>query len=321
MIQYDFYLIKFLSRFFSFGSLLGWNLPHTLTTGFLGSRWSWRPKRRKSWGEWCVSVYGLEKGKERDFLVTAFPSKKWVLHVSYFSELPLCKIHSECCLTGGEQGGETPTSQHRDPSALNTCGSNSLPLLTEWIITPHSSLPLCMRSILHPLDLEAQLWLGLPNGRWAVVTLVAELTVLRVGLLACSCDALWAELAPQSHCPSIWASGNEQTTWNRPKRAWSLEPHWVQPVSAKPGAWRDRSVSVCHWDLEVFLLVIVQSLGRVQLFATPWTAAHQASLSLTISWSLLKLMSISSSVAPFSCPQSFPASGSFPMNGLFTSGS
>ena len=35
-------------------------------------------------------------------------------------------------------------------------------------------------------------------------------------------------------------------------------------------------------------------LSHVQLFATPWTAAHQASLSFTISWSLLKLMSIES---------------------------
>ena len=38
----------------------------------------------------------------------------------------------------------------------------------------------------------------------------------------------------------------------------------------------------------------VQSLSRVQLFATPWTAALQASLSITSSWSLLKLMSIES---------------------------
>ena len=35
-------------------------------------------------------------------------------------------------------------------------------------------------------------------------------------------------------------------------------------------------------------------LCRVRLFATPWTAAHQASLSITNSWSLLKLMSIES---------------------------
>ena len=38
----------------------------------------------------------------------------------------------------------------------------------------------------------------------------------------------------------------------------------------------------------------VQSLSRVRLFATPWTAACQASLSITNSWSLLKLMSIES---------------------------
>ena len=35
-------------------------------------------------------------------------------------------------------------------------------------------------------------------------------------------------------------------------------------------------------------------LSRVQLFVTPWIVAHQASLSITISWSLLKLMSIES---------------------------
>ena len=38
----------------------------------------------------------------------------------------------------------------------------------------------------------------------------------------------------------------------------------------------------------------VQLLSRVQLFVTPWTAAHQASLSITNSWSLVKLMSITS---------------------------
>ena len=42
----------------------------------------------------------------------------------------------------------------------------------------------------------------------------------------------------------------------------------------------------------------VQSLSHVRLFATPWTAARQASLSLTNSWSLLRLMSIKS-VMPF----------------------
>ena len=39
---------------------------------------------------------------------------------------------------------------------------------------------------------------------------------------------------------------------------------------------------------------VVQSLSHVRLLATPWTAAQQASLSFTVSWSLLKLMSIES---------------------------
>ena len=43
---------------------------------------------------------------------------------------------------------------------------------------------------------------------------------------------------------------------------------------------------------------VAQSLIRVRLFATPWTAAHQASLSITNSQSLLKLLSIKS-VMPF----------------------
>jgi len=75
--------------------------------------------------------------------------------------------------------------------------------------------------------------------------------------------------------------------------------------------------------------VVVQSPNCVWLFVIPRTAAHQASLSLTISQSLPKFMFIaslmtsshlSSSDTLFSiCPQSFPASGIFPMSHLFTS--
>ena len=46
-----------------------------------------------------------------------------------------------------------------------------------------------------------------------------------------------------------------------------------------------------HWAAAI---VDVQSLSHVQLFEIPWTAAHQASLSFTIYWSLLKFMSIES---------------------------
>ena len=49
-------------------------------------------------------------------------------------------------------------------------------------------------------------------------------------------------------------------------------------------------------NVRIFLVVqwfvVVQSLSRVWLFATPWTAAHQASLSFTISRNLLKLLSL-----------------------------
>ena len=71
-----------------------------------------------------------------------------------------------------------------------------------------------------------------------------------------------------------------------------------------------------------FKLVVVQSLSRVQLFATPWTAAHQDPLSFTVSQSLLRLLSIES-VMLSNClilcrpllllPSIFPASRSFPM--------
>ena len=81
--------------------------------------------------------------------------------------------------------------------------------------------------------------------------------------------------------------------------------------------------------LEFIQFSSVQSLSHVQLFATSWITAHQASLSITNSQSLLKLMSIES-VMPCNhlifchsllfLPQSLPASGSFPMSELFAWG-
>ena len=85
------------------------------------------------------------------------------------------------------------------------------------------------------------------------------------------------------------------------------------------------AVFIFYWN---FLLLFF-SLCLVQVFVTQWTAACQASLSFTVSWSLLKLMAIESVMPsnhlilchPFSSsPQSFPGSGSFPVSQLFTSG-
>ena len=78
-----------------------------------------------------------------------------------------------------------------------------------------------------------------------------------------------------------------------------------------------------------YISVSVQSLSHVGLFATPWAAAHQASLSITNSWNLLNSSPLSQwyhptfspADVPFSsCLQSFPESESFPMNQLFASG-
>ena len=78
----------------------------------------------------------------------------------------------------------------------------------------------------------------------------------------------------------------------------------------------------------VGILSSVQSFSCVWLFATPWTAAHRPpcpsptpgvySNSCPLSWWCHP--TTSSSVIPFSCLQSFPASESFPMNKFFASG-
>ena len=82
-----------------------------------------------------------------------------------------------------------------------------------------------------------------------------------------------------------------------------------------------------HLCLKAFS--IAQPLSCVWLFATPWTATPQASLSFTISWSLLKLIPIelvmpSKYLAlchpPFLLPSVFPSVRSFLMSQLFASG-
>ena len=98
-----------------------------------------------------------------------------------------------------------------------------------------------------------------------------------------------------------------------------LNPTEKLPPGKKPRRW---------WCFFCFFLSVHFS-PTVSNSVTPRTRARQASLSITNSWSLLKLMSIellihpivSSSVIPFSSWfQSFPASGSFPGSQFFTSG-
>ena len=87
----------------------------------------------------------------------------------------------------------------------------------------------------------------------------------------------------------------EQTGGYQAGRRWErvglgVEDQQMQTVYIE---W-DKQYSPTVQHRELYSISSVQSLSHVQLFATPWTAAHQASLSITSSWSLLKLMSIES---------------------------
>ena len=104
----------------------------------------------------------------------------------------------------------------------------------------------------------------------------------------------------------------------------------IEPASLMSPALAGRFFTTyATWEAHISLFSSVQSLSHVWLFPILWTAAHQASLSITNSQSLLNSCpssrwchpTISSSVVPFSsCLQSFPASGSFPMSQFFALG-
>ena len=64
----------------------------------------------------------------------------------------------------------------------------------------------------------------------------------------------------------------------------ALSPCSVSPITV-PSAFSVKPV------FSVYIIVVAQSLSCVRLFATPWTAAHRASLSFTVSQSLFKIMS------------------------------
>ena len=90
--------------------------------------------------------------------------------------------------------------------------------------------------------------------------------------------------------------------WSRkiPQASEQLNPCTTICEPVLKGVWAATTEPVCHnyWRLStgettaIKKPFVVQSLGRVRLSATPWTAACQASLSFTISQSLFKLRSI-----------------------------
>ena len=88
--------------------------------------------------------------------------------------------------------------------------------------------------------------------------------------------------------------------------SWQCEPQMCLLTNVY---WKSMFISIlyvpiwwdaCNQDMQIYVFIYfyilnicsVQSVSCVRLFATPWTAVYQASLSVTNSWSLLKLMSI-----------------------------
>ena len=163
--------------------------------------------------------------------------------------------------------------------------------------------------------------------------------VHRVGDAIQPSHSLLSPSPPAPNPPSIRVFSNESTLHRRWPNYWSFS-FSISPSNEYPGLisfrmdWLDllagqgilKSLLQHHSSKAS---VLHSSAFMVQLFATPWIAAHQASLFITNSWSSPKLMCIESVMPsshlilcrPFSsCPQSLPASGSFPMSQLFAWG-
>ena len=122
---------------------------------------------------------------------------------------------------------------------------------------------------------------------------------------------------------------SEKWKWSHSVVSNSSRPHGLKPTRLlRPWDFRGKSTRVgCHCLLCILNgthrqrmeprkaygpMVVVQLLSPVWLFVTPWTAVHQAPLSFTISWSLLKLISIElvmpSNHLILCCPRFLPPS-------------
>ena len=132
---------------------------------------------------------------------------------------------------------------------------------------------------------------------------------------------------------SCQSTKTQDLTWS-PKATWKFlnEENWSSWEKYPLSALRSEECVAQKWNPEgpSVQFSSVQSLSCVWLFATPWTAAHQASLSITNSRACSNSRPLSqwchptisfSVIVPFSSHlQSSPASGSFQMSQFFASG-
>ena len=154
---------------------------------------------------------------------------------------------------------------------------------------------------------------------------------------------LWSIKEPGNQAPCMLTlidhSGPDSSVW----MGFSRQKYWSGLSCPPPGDlpypdWNCISCGSCisgrYFTTEpqgslTRTLSTVQSLSCIRLFANLWTTAHQTSLTITNSPSLLKLLYIKSVMppnhlilchSPLLLPSIFPASGSFQMSQLFASG-
>ena len=134
----------------------------------------------------------------------------------------------------------------------------------------------------------------------------------------------WAQLSLENTATISWTYWASRLIINKNSKCFFLE----LPVSGVVSYAAVIINTYSSYYSQNFQFSSVQLLSHVRLFVTPWIAARQASLSITNFWSSPRLTSIESvmpsshpSVVLFSCcPQSLPASESFPMSQIFAWG-
>ena len=111
-----------------------------------------------------------------------------------------------------------------------------------------------------------------------------------------SLESLYRRTNPIRKAPSSWPHLNLMTSQRSHLQIPSCWRSGLQHMNVRgTESLHSRRHEIVSFQRQMLLTFSsVQSLSCIQLFATPWTAACQASLSITNSWSLLKLMSIES---------------------------
>ena len=99
----------------------------------------------------------------------------------------------------------------------------------------------------------------------------------------------------KDRCPLLGATEQERKFYQLSGRAWNKKNEWKQKEAHAIVSFLGTPILFISAPSKIpHLILVVQLLSHVRLFATPWTATCQVSLSFTISQSLLKFLPIES---------------------------